>query len=100
MTFSLGAKRTKPGSKAGSKAGRSRQTGDGTPARVPVGTLHYIDLTNQPHGSSMFDAICGETYLVAVDGAWDDPFPNDRCPQCADAEWTAQFNEMQTKLLQ
>ncbi len=95
MTLTLAAKSTKPGSKANSKRDAGRNS---RPARVPVGTLHLIDDSTQSPGA-MFEAVCGETSLVAIDGAWDDGFANDRCDLCADQHWAAEFGEMQSKLL-
>lgn len=96
MPLTLAAKSTKPGSKA---AYRSRADANGRPARVPVGTLHLVDPEAQSPTQSMFTAVCTETSLIAVDGSWDDDFPNDRCAVCADHQWMSAFGEMQAKLL-
>lgn len=92
----LGAKGTKPGSKATARKGTLGA--NGKPPRVPVGVLHLIDAAAPSMGAS-FTAICGETGLESIDGSWDDDYPNDRCPTCADQQWMQSFAEMQNDLL-
>jgi hypothetical protein len=96
MEYQVAAKGTKPGNK--SSMGASK-TSSGKTARVPVGTLHYVDVDNQNHSGAMYDAICGETHLVSVDVEWDSKVSNERCSACEDAEWQARFAEEQRRLL-
>lgn len=94
MTTSVGAKSTKPGSKAA-----MRRPSTDRPPRVPVGALHVIDLDSQPSNASMFTAVCGEGALVCIDNSWDDDLPNERCNECSNHAWMASFSEMQNELL-
>ena len=95
MSFAVGAKSTKPGSKAtahGLKSGAK-------PPRVPVGMLHFIDPDNQPGNASMYDAVCGESSLMMVDDLWDGPVDNERCETCGEAAWAIEFEELQRQML-
>ncbi len=96
MNIAVGAKNTKPGSKATAK--RSAMV-NGRPPRVPVGVLHIIDMADQSANGAMFTAVCGESALTSIDGSWDDDYPNDRCNICSDKQWAESFGEMQAKLL-
>lgn len=97
MEFQVAAKGTKPGNK--SSMGASKNS-SGKTARVPVGTLHYVNVDAQEGASAMYQAVCGEMHLVAVDVEWDTKLQNERCAQCEDAQWQAQFAEQQERLLQ
>jgi hypothetical protein len=96
MEYQVAAKGTKPGNKSSMGATRSSS---GKPARVPVGTLHYVDVDAQNHSGAMYDALCGESHLVAIDYEWDSKVPNERCAACEDAQWQASFAEEQKRLL-
>lgn len=96
MDLLLGAKSTKPGSKATSKRGAT--TSSGRPARVPVGALHLINESDQLGGAG-YVAVCGESGLMSIDGSWEDDFSNDRCEVCTEQQWVISFDAMQAELL-
>ncbi len=95
MELAVGAKSTKPGSKATAK---KADLVNGRPPRVPVGVLHLIDTGSQALGASMYDAVCGEGGLMVVGGSWDDRFVNERCEPCSDQNWFQSFSTMQSTL--
>jgi hypothetical protein len=97
MEYQVAAKGTKPGNKSSMGATRSP---NGKPARVPVGTLHYVDVDAQAQSGGMYIAICGEMHLVAIDDEWDSKIPNERCALCEDVQWQAQFAAEADRLLQ
>ncbi len=96
MDAAVGAKSTKPGSKATARRGVKSE---GRATRVPAGTLHVIDLAAQPANGSMFSALCGEGALLCIDGTWDDDFANERCEVCSEQLWAVDFTDMQANLL-
>jgi hypothetical protein len=96
MEVAVGAKSTKPGSKANARRGAKSE---GRATRVPVGVLHAIDMGAQSPIGAMFDALCGESGLISLDGTWDDDFDNERCEQCGEQMWAKSFADMQSNLL-
>ena len=97
MELLLGAKRTKPGSKANAR--RKQVLSNGAPARVPVVVLHYVDTAAQPPSAATYVAVCGERELIALPNSIDDEFANERCALCVDKKWATDFSEMQKGLL-
>lgn len=95
MEYAVGAKSTKPGSRATS---RKRLGAGEKPPRVPVGVLHAIDLSGET-STAMYSGVCGEAALLNIDGSWEDDFPNERCEQCSEEMWKASFSEAQAELL-
>jgi len=96
MNLSLAAKSTKPGSKA--TARRGSVGANGKPQRIPVGTLHYVDTAAQVGAGAMYSALCLESGLVIIDGE-PEAFANDCCNECSETRWSADFSEMQARLL-
>lgn len=97
MELILGAKGTKPGSKATAK-NRAR-LGNARPPRVPTGTLHYIDVDDQSLMNAMFVAVCGEGELVSLQDATEENFDNEMCPTCSERKWAVDFDEAQKTML-